>query len=284
MLAKQHANLGVVGYIGASFGLAAIGHTGIAGPAVSASLESLIQPVNLAVLTTVAGAFALIPDLDHPGSTVSRKFGVLSQFVSRAFGALTGGHREASHSLLFSAICGVIGLLATLIPIRAAVNGVRLDSAVLFTALMLVLAIMFIFKLVVPLGLGRRYYNLAVLASLGLAAWAVLSGTLLVPGWALALAMFLGVNLHVLGDCCTPSGCKWLWPSQHEHHVRTPLGNALNGKTGQWRELNVTQPLLIIAASLLVVATILLPMGQEVGAHAHSWMAHATQWAEGLNR
>ncbi|WP_072816151.1 metal-dependent hydrolase [Rhodococcus zopfii] len=72
----------------------------------------------------VCAGSALLPDLDHPQSTVARSFGVVSQIaseginaVSVAFHGLTGtrrdgtrsdGHRTLTHTLLFAVVLGVV--------------------------------------------------------------------------------------------------------------------------------------------------------------------------------
>ena len=58
--------------------------------------------VESLVLST-AGA-ALLPDLDHPGGTIANCFGPVSRAVARTVHRISGGHREATHSMLFAAL------------------------------------------------------------------------------------------------------------------------------------------------------------------------------------
>lgn len=254
MLARQHANLGVIGMIGSAYGLTAIGnaHLSFLDEQINADLISLTSPTTLLIFVIIGSAFALVPDLDHPGSTVSRKFGILSQGASHLFGAVTGGHREASHSLLFSIICGLLGVGITLIPFRIGLTDtVSIDSAQFFTGILFVMSVIFIIKLILPLGIGKRYYTVLVLAAIVIASAFAIGD--LIPSFGLGLAMFLGVNMHILGDSATPSKVKYLWPS------RRKFGINFNGKTGQERELYVIQPLFILGASALIIGTIIIP-------------------------
>ncbi len=87
MLGRDHALLGALGYL-------------VVAPMV------LHDPSwqALGVGSVTSGAFALLPDLDEPGSTVSSKLGFISRMVSQVPRRVGGGHREGPHSLLFVAL------------------------------------------------------------------------------------------------------------------------------------------------------------------------------------
>lgn len=242
MLAKQHANLGVAGYIGV---VAALAGTGAAATAVGhhGFFASMGTPAALASTAVVAGGFALLPDLDEPGSTVSRKFGPLSRGVSHVMKVVCFGHRGASHSLLFALLMAYLGTLAATNPL--AVGVIFVVSASL------------IIRLVLPLGLGKRHYT-GVLALAIVAAYLVVRNHA-IPPHGLAFAMGIGVVLHCVGDTLTPQGTRFLWPLPMT--FRLPI----NGRTGAGRELYVTQPLLILAAVAAVVFLIVQP-----AMHAHT--------------
>ena len=42
----------------------------------------------------------MLPDIDHPDSTISRSFGFLTEWFAWLVDKLSGGHRHGTHSLL----------------------------------------------------------------------------------------------------------------------------------------------------------------------------------------
>lgn len=232
MLAKQHANLGVSFFIAGTAGAA------IAGIPIA---HDMMQPLTLAALAIIAGAFALMPDLDEPGSTVSRKFGPFSRGFSHIVKVVAFGHRGATHSLLFAIICGALGLLI-------GTNDIAIG-------ILIVVSAMFIIKLVVPMGLGKQYYGLLVIASGGLA-WYVVTHSY-IPKYSIAIAMFSGVVLHCLGDSLTPSGTRFLWP------LKTKFRWNINGRTGDRRETTVVATILVILVVVTVFLFIVQPLIEQ---------------------
>ena len=88
-------------------------------------------PVPLGVGGVVAAAFALLHDIDEPGSTVSRKLGPISRAVSKVTNRLAGGHRQATHSILFA--------VAVFFPTRLAEPHPLADAVVVGCSFLLVL-------------------------------------------------------------------------------------------------------------------------------------------------
>ncbi len=83
----------------------------IAPPVTEAMGEPLGLPVLAAGALVSAGA-AVLPDVDHPGSSASRTFGPASQLTALGVGALADGHRQRTHSLAFVAAVGCASALA----------------------------------------------------------------------------------------------------------------------------------------------------------------------------
>ncbi|EQD69501.1 membrane-bound metal-dependent hydrolase, partial [mine drainage metagenome] len=104
MLGRDHALLGGLGYLAVA-------------PMI---LHSPTWP-NLGVGCVTSAAFALLPDIDEPGSTVSRKLGPISRTVSHVTNAVAGGHRQATHSLLFAALVGIATWFALFSPTAIAI-------------------------------------------------------------------------------------------------------------------------------------------------------------------
>ena len=53
-----------------------------------------------AVGVVAASGAALLPDLDHPGSTAARALGPATGALARLVAAASGGHRQGTHSLV----------------------------------------------------------------------------------------------------------------------------------------------------------------------------------------
>src|SRR5688500_2273849 len=85
MMAPQHALTGAVAW------------------SVVVATQQLSATVLLAGYVVCAGA-ALWPDIDHPGSTVSRCLGFGTGALSWVICKLTGGHRRGTHSLFGVAV------------------------------------------------------------------------------------------------------------------------------------------------------------------------------------
>lgn len=77
----------------------------------AAPVASYVTPLSLAELalgTAVCAGGAVLPDIDHPGSGVSRTFGPLTRGFAVVIGRLSGGHRRGTHSLLGAAAFAVL--------------------------------------------------------------------------------------------------------------------------------------------------------------------------------
>src|SRR5215469_2069125 len=68
------------------------------GPSLHVTGAHLITAV---AITTGAG---VLPDIDHPDSTISRCFGFLTEAFAWLVDRLSGGHRHGTHSLLGIAV------------------------------------------------------------------------------------------------------------------------------------------------------------------------------------
>lgn len=208
-MGRTHAASGAVAWLAAAGVAASVGHP---------------MHVTTVVFGAVATAgAALLPDLDHPCSTVARTAGPVSQAVCRGIArgcawvhAATrttkdrpdlDGHRTLSHTAVAAV---VFGLLAT----SVGLFGARAGSVVVAT--------------LVTLGLRgvvrRRRHRLVPLAGgllTGLAGWFLLLST-----WWLGIAVTLGCLTHCLGDAMTNSGCPIVWPvkirGQRWYRLGTP--------------------------------------------------------------
>ncbi|MFF3734081.1 metal-dependent hydrolase [Streptomyces sp. NPDC002476] len=178
-----------------------------------------VPSAELAVGAAVSAGAALLPDIDHPSSTVARTFGpvsiALSHLADRVSTTVynatrmareaprTGGHRTLTHTAVFavafgglvSAACGLLGKPAAAI--------------VLF--LMLGLAM----RGLMGRWARRQSWVVTTLvtgaAAVG-AAWWLPTGR----GYpVLGLAVAVGSLTHCLGDMITKQGCPLAWPIVH---------------------------------------------------------------------
>ena len=182
MLAVTHAICGAAGWLAVA-------------PAVAPAMTS----TELATSTVVAAGAALAPDIDHPGSTVSRSFGPVSRLASTGVSAAAGGHRMLTHSLAFVALVGAVAWGST------AWWGA--SAAALWASIPVAVAI--------PL-LARRlpvFISSSTGAMIAVALWWAIHNEVLAYDSWLVPALTVGVLLHTVpGDLLTPSGVPLLAP------------------------------------------------------------------------
>jgi membrane-bound metal-dependent hydrolase YbcI (DUF457 family) len=81
-------------------------------PALSQALTGApMSAPELAAGTVICAGAALLPDLDHPQATIAHTFGPVSHVASKLTFILSGGHRQGTHSLLFSVGFGLFAML-----------------------------------------------------------------------------------------------------------------------------------------------------------------------------
>lgn len=211
MMARGHVASGVLAGVGTSFMVPDLGFSGLV-------------PWTLAVM----GA-SILPDLDHPGSTVSRMWGPLSTGVSVSgtkvrvpgistlVSVLSCGHRAGTHSVLGVVLVAVLFAVLALHPIGTGIGTAFGTGLVLSTV-----------GVLVP---GKQTYeywpiNLGISVLVGV-------GVVLAPvpvlGQYLWLAMAVGAATHILGDMLTVSGCPLGWPfsSRRYRFLRLKAGGKL---------------------------------------------------------
>ena len=162
--------------------------------------------------TLACAGSALLPDLDHPQATAAHSFGPVSGAVTRIVHRVSGGHRQATHSLLLAAVA-YGGAYAAV----SAGHG--------FAALPMMF-ILFVFAIrALHLAPGLTY---GVAGLVGLLAFLLLHGDY---GW-LPTAVGLGYLAHLAGDCLTMEGCPLWWP--HEAAVRLPVIRRTGNRVERW--------------------------------------------------
>ena len=194
-----------------------------------APLEGTVSQV---AWVAAVGGFAMLPDLDSSGSTVSDMWGPVTDVPSGAIGRLAQGHRWGTHDLVLGPL--VFGALA-----------VAAAGAFWSSLLLMALAI----------GLGLRALNFVipgrientVIGNLVLSwggAWLLLAHSPN-PSW-LPWAVAVGVVTHIAGDALTTAGIPvplvWVF-----HRGRLKL---LPIRTGAAVEKVVLVPLFLVATAV----------------------------------
>ena len=211
MMGRSHVLMGAAGWLALA-------------PKVAEATGHPLNPAVLAASTVACAGAALLPDLDHEHGTLAHALGPISRVATELVADFSGGHRHATHSLVFGAGMGALAAVA-------------LTSRWL---LMLVLAGFLAAAAVRALDLPRvgwpRSYLLAALGTAAAARW--------LPGpWPwLPPAVTAGCWLHLVGDLLTPRGVPLLWPLPWR--LEWPL---VDVDTAGWRETRLIAPALMVA-------------------------------------
>ena len=179
---------------------------------------------------SAVGGFAMLPDLDQRGSTISRMWGPFSDAPAGAVGLIARGHRAGTHDAVLAPVG--FGLLAY-------AASWHLWSSLLLMALAIGLALRAL-HFVIP---GRAENT--VIGNLLLAwggAWYLLAHSPS-PSW-LPWAVAAGVLTHIAGDALTCGGvpAPIIWTFTRARLVLLPL------RTGATIEKAVLVPLFLLAA------------------------------------
>ncbi|QXV63586.1 metal-dependent hydrolase [Amycolatopsis sp. TNS106] len=237
MMGRTHAATGVLAGL-------------LLGPAIG--LEGLAKIGPFAA--TCAG-FALLPDLDHPSSTITRKLGPITRVLSAGLRTMSGAlyratkgprdercdgtHRHATHTVLFALVVGAVCWATT-----TAWGG---WAVLAWLAFGLLLAYDRLGTLMlVPFGIAAASWCTQVdgRGGLGPAALAALEES---AGW-LGIAVAAGAITHCLGDALTESGCPFLFPlpiaGETWYELRPP--SLLRFRTGKKVENWLVFPLVVL--------------------------------------
>lgn len=227
-----------------------------------------LTPQSWAVGAVLATGAALLPDLDHPSSTISRTFGPISQGMSTAINTISGfvyrttrtrrdsnrggGHRGLTHTLVF-ALLAAVGTTAVVqtsqkwaLPVLMfmfcglAVRGVMSDWCPKQDALWIT--------------------GVSAAMTWACVAWTAQSSA---SAAACGVAVGIGCVAHYFGDAITEQGCPMLWP--------IPLGGktwfsvappkVMRMRTGGTVEMTVVGPIITLLSVWLSAAAL-----QQAGA------------------
>ncbi|SFD63076.1 LexA-binding, inner membrane-associated putative hydrolase [Actinopolyspora alba] len=217
-----------------------------------------LSPKTWVVGATLATGSALLPDIDHPSSTVARTFGAVSRGVSSAMSGLSGflyrltrtqhdsdragTHRGFTHTVVFAILAGL-----TTTAIVQSSNGTAVGI------------VMFVFAGLTVRGLLNNWSPqsdalliAAVSLVLTIVCWAW-AGDQPHDAAAFGMAVMIGCVAHFIGDAITEQGCPMLWPLPFGGQTWYPVAppKALRMRTGGKVELALIGPGLTIVAVLL---------------------------------
>jgi membrane-bound metal-dependent hydrolase YbcI (DUF457 family) len=173
-----------------------LGHShalsGLAAGAATLPWAPVEGPVAQVAWVAAVGGFAMLPDLDHSGSTVSDMWGPVTDVPSGAIGRLAQGHRWGTHD----AVLGPLAFGALAVAAAGA-----FWSSLLLMALAIGLALRAL-HFVIPGRTENTVVGNLVLSWGG--AWLLLANSPH-PGW-LPWAVALGCLTHIAGDAVTTAG------------------------------------------------------------------------------
>jgi membrane-bound metal-dependent hydrolase YbcI (DUF457 family) len=213
--------------------------SGAAAFAVAAPLLHVDSWSLAAGVIFTAGA-ALVPDLDEPGSTLSREGGLATVALAHLVRKVSGGHRKLSHSFLGT----VIFTAASWGAVQAAghLHGHWPHLAALtflwaFVECLLAAALH-------ALRLARCHADLLAAVVATVALW---------QHWglhAIPPCIALGCAAHLAGDMATLHGCPLLYPFSKRNWHLLPCGIRIS--TGKMAEHWIVAPLLLAALVFLL--------------------------------
>ena len=205
---------------------------------------------QVAWIATVGG-MAMLPDLDHSGSTVSDMWGPITDVPSGAVGRLAQGHRWGTHDAVLAPLA--FGALASL-------AAHAFWSSLLLVSLAIGLALRAL-HFVIPGRAENTVVGNLVLSWGG--AWLLLEHTAS-PAW-LPWAVALGVLTHIAGDALTTQGVPVpvLWLLRRTRLALSPL------LTGAALEKVVLVPAFVLVTIYCVslntdVRTAVVPLLQDL--------------------
>jgi membrane-bound metal-dependent hydrolase YbcI (DUF457 family) len=213
-----------------------LGHTHALSGAVTGSAASIyvlhLPLPQAALMAGLTAGAAVLPDIDHPNSTLARSFGFATHSFAWLVGKVSGGHRHGTHTLIGVAVFTVLAWLA--VQYRHDTAG-RIGLGVLLT---LILA-----GALIALRLGGHWSDALAIGG-AVAMTATGTGLSLV-----ALAVGLGCATHITGDMCTDSGCPLLLPFSRYRFRLLPEPFAFTTATRP--EVLVVTPALVILLAFL---------------------------------
>lgn len=243
MMGAHHAACGAAAWVAATTQIEV--HAGRFLPLLPESTTLGFGLLDVSAVGVVTGALvtagaALLPDADHHSATIAHSLPPLSNLLCAGVGAISGGHRRGTHSLLGVAAFVALAFVAGLWTIETAAFGTIYPGA----GLLAVLLVSFAAKAlkIIPDSMRRSPW------AVGLTAGAFITAFAPEEQFWFPLAVGTGVVVHILGDMLTTGGCNPLYPFR----LRRPRSLATLPVVAQvWRPNgNIAVPVLGNAGSV----------------------------------
>ncbi|AUZ88553.1 hydrolase [Arthrobacter agilis] len=199
-----------------------------------------VSPVGVVTGALVTAGAALLPDADHHSATIAHSLPPLSNLFCAGVGAISGGHRLGTHSLLGVAAFVAVAFVAGLWTVGTTDFGTIYPGAGLLTVLLVSFAAKAL--KIIPDSMRRSPW------AVGLTAGAFVTAFAPEEQFWFPLAVGIGVVVHILGDMLTTGGCNPVYPFR----IRRPRSLAGLPVIAQvWRPNgNIAVPLLGNAGSV----------------------------------
>ncbi|GIH99647.1 metal-dependent hydrolase [Planobispora takensis] len=228
-MGHTHALTGAIAWLGVAPTLAALPLlTDSSRFAETGVMVNALSPAEFVAGALICAGAAMLPDLDHPSATIAQTFGPVTWALSKGVNWLAGGHRNATHSLLFAVGAGFgAHYLASSQPIGRDILVVLLIGLALRA---------------IGIGIpGKKFASAMVNIAMTAGLFAVFRSDNVGYAW-LGLAVAVGCLVHVVGDCCTEKGCPVLWPMKQRWLLPWKIGI----KTGRAFEQKFLAPVLSV--------------------------------------
>lgn len=204
------------------------------------------------LLTAGAG---VLPDIDHPDSTIARSFGFLTEGFAWLVDRLSGGHRHGTHSLVGIAVFAAGALAAGSFQLSGRLAVVAGHAAFSWHMVPAGLYLALLYSAALrALHIGGHHGDLLGIGGAIITCYTRWDLILVAVGhWhvpLLALGVALGCAAHIAGDELTHGGCPLFWPfSRHEFHL---VPRPLQITTAKIGENWIIFPMLVVALFLAV--------------------------------
>jgi membrane-bound metal-dependent hydrolase YbcI (DUF457 family) len=207
MMGAHHAACGAAAWVAATTQIQV--HPGLLVPALPESVTLGLGLLDVSPVGVVTGALvtagaALLPDADHHSATIAQSLPPLSNVFCAAVGAISGGHRRGTHSLLGVIAFVAVAFLAGLWTVETTQFGTVYPGAGLLTVLLVSFAAKAL--RIIPDRMRRSPW------AVGLTAGAFVTAFAPEEQFWFPLAVGIGVVVHILGDMLTTGGCNPAYP------------------------------------------------------------------------
>lgn len=239
-----------------------------------------LDPAGVAVGALVCAGAALVPDADHHNATIAHSLPPVSQWICDIIGKASGGHRHGTHSILGLAFFTLLAVLASQFTLEGGPTGTIDAGAGIFSVMMVAFAAKVL--RIIPDSMRRTPWAVGLAGG----AWVAFFPPSH-PHW-FAIAMALGVTVHIAGDMMTTGGCNLVWPAR----LRPPkaiqhipllckelkigdstvvgavwqkngyMGFPILGNAGSWREWVLLVPISAVALYGVLAAGLLFTQTQ----------------------